>query len=97
MKSTNNSIFIDLNEEIGEYMDNEDIVSYIKWYLDDETDSDIIIKKMKQILFDRDAMDTILYDLEVSYLDFIMVLYRVYPNIMTKHTVKQIREYINET
>lgn len=91
----NTNIFIDFNDEIAVHMASTDFVNYIEWYFN-ETDDTKLIKLVKQLLIDFDKLDVLLYDMDLSYKDFMMNICRIYPNILTPHIIKQIKSYIDE-
>jgi hypothetical protein len=93
--SIKTNIVIDFTSEIEEYMSTDDFFNYIKWYFD-ETDDDVLIKNVKQLLVDDKKIDTLLYDLDLTYKGFIFNVCKLYPNILTPHIIKQIRVYIEE-
>ena len=84
-------IFIDSNDEIQEHMSDSDVMDYLRWRFE-ELDEDQLIKKLKVLVFDYDELDTILYDLDLTYMNFIGILCRTVPSMMTPHIIKQIRE-----
>lgn len=91
----NTNIFIDFNDEIAIDMASMDFIEYIQWYFD-ETDDTVLIKLVKQLLVDFDKLDVLLYDMDLNYRDFMMNICRIYPNILTPHIIKQIKNYIED-
>lgn len=98
IKNSTFDVFIDSNDEIDEHMIDKELIDYIKWSMDDSsTDlNDAFIKKLKVFIFDYDRVDTLCYDLDLTYMEFIDILCRTVPFIMTPHISKQIRDGIDQ-
>ena len=88
-------VFIDFNEEIQGKMEIYDFHEYIIWYFD-ETDEDMLIRDVRQLLIDEVKLDVLLYDMDLTYRGFILNVCKLYPNILTPHIIKQVRAYIEE-
>lgn len=76
-------------------MGDTDVMDYIKWYLDD-VDDDNLIKKLKLLIFNYEKIDILLYDLEITYKQLINILCRLVPSMMTPHISKQIRLFYDK-
>ena len=94
-KSLITDIFIDSNDEIEEYMSDQDVMDHIRWYLEENND-DQLIKKLKLLIFDYERVDILLYDIDMTYMQFINSLCRLIPSMMTPHIIKMIRNRYDE-
>jgi len=94
-KSLITNIFIDSDDEIQEHIGDYDIMEYLHWYFMDKyresTDDSELIKQLKLLIFDYEKVDIVLNDLEITYMEFIARLCRLFPSMMTPHISRQIR------
>ena len=85
-------IITDTEKKITNHLSDIELTEYIEWRLPDITDTDELIKKLKVNIFDFEFVDVLLYDLDLSYRQFIELLSRIYPAVLTPAIIKRIKD-----
>jgi hypothetical protein len=94
--NTTNNIIINLDVDIENHLTDIELERYIQWYFPELKNNCDIIKKLKVMLFNAEFIDTMLYDLDLSYYELIVIICRLYPSVVTPAIIRNIKNAYDE-